>query len=189
METDLRPYGRLTIGGDLVQSKVCPKCSLEKPFSEFHKHIGKKYNLAVWCKTCAIKNTRNHYSKADKSELLKKKRQWQAKNKDHVYWYNNKWFRENPWSRSAKEARRRASLLQATPKWVNEQHHKDIMSVYRLAKKLEFLFNTKYHVDHIVPLQGENVCGLHVPWNLQILEAKLNCKKSNRFEENWNVDI
>jgi hypothetical protein len=54
--------------------------------------------------------------------------------------------------------------------------------MYWLAADLKAISGQKYHVDHIVPLQGKNISGLHVPWNLQILPADMNCKKSNTFE-------
>jgi hypothetical protein len=70
-------------------------------------------------------------------------------------------------------AKRRAQKLKATPPW---------LTVAQLLEIEEFYRNRPagFHVDHIVPLQGENVRGLHVPWNLQYLPALENIKKSNR---------
>ena len=67
-------------------------------------------------------------------------------------------------------AMRRANVLQATPKWAN------------LEKIREFYLNCPkgYHVDHIVPLKGKDVCGLHIETNLQYLPALQNIKKGNR---------
>lgn len=82
----------------------------------------------------------------------------------------------------AKYAKRRALKLQATPKWLTTKHFEQIKDIYKQAKELETIFfNRKFHVDHIVPLQGKNVCGLHVPWNLQILTAEENLSKGNRY--------
>jgi hypothetical protein len=69
------------------------------------------------------------------------------------------------------QAFRRAYKLKAVPKWANLEKIKDI---YRQCGK-------GYHVDHRIPLQGTNVCGLHVENNLQILKAEDNISKGNRF--------
>ena len=73
---------------------------------------------------------------------------------------------------NAKTNKRRAYKLKAIPKWANLEKIKEI---YKQCRK-------GYHVDHIIPLRGSNVCGLHVENNLQILKARDNILKSNRLE-------
>ena len=65
----------------------------------------------------------------------------------------------------------------ATPSWANKESIKEI---YQLAAKLTESTGIMHEVDHIVPLKGKTVCGLHVPWNLQVLAAKDNLSKSNK---------
>jgi len=72
---------------------------------------------------------------------------------------------------TALEAKRRALKLKATPKFANLEK---IREIYKNCPK-------GYHVDHIVPLQGKEVCGLHVEWNLQYLTPSDNHSKSNKL--------
>lgn len=78
-------------------------------------------------------------------------------------------------------AQYRAKKLNSTPKWLTKFDKDYIRHIYIQARELEKLDGIKRHVDHIVPLQGKNVSGLHVPWNLQILTAHENCAKHNRL--------
>ena len=71
---------------------------------------------------------------------------------------------------------RRARKLQATPKWLTESQKQQIKDLYLNCPK-------GYHVDHIVPLKGSKVSGLHVIWNLQWLPGIVNISKSNKVLE------
>lgn len=81
----------------------------------------------------------------------------------------------------ARNKARVESRRKAMPKWLNDLQKLEIKEWYRAAKWMEASHGGKWHVDHIIPLKGENVCGLHVPWNLQVLPAQQNLSKSNRL--------
>jgi hypothetical protein len=94
--------------------------------------------------------------------------------------YNRKWFAANPDKRAALEAKRRSAQLQRTPPWLTAEHLTQIDEFYIAAKMFQMYTGELYHVDHIEPLQGDNVSGLHVPWNLQVIPYKENLQKSNK---------
>jgi hypothetical protein len=80
----------------------------------------------------------------------------------------------------------RARKLKSQPSWLSKEQKKHIADIYAHAKDCERVSGEKYHVDHIIPLKGKTVCGLHVPWNLQVLPADLNTQKSNQYDPEEN---
>jgi hypothetical protein len=78
-------------------------------------------------------------------------------------------------------AKRRAAKLQRTPSWLTPIDFERIENEYKLAAILTKLWGEAWHVDHIIPLQGKMVSGLHVPSNLQVLRGKDNVKKANGY--------
>jgi 5-methylcytosine-specific restriction endonuclease McrA len=80
-------------------------------------------------------------------------------------------------------AKQRANKAQRSPSWLSQNQKDDIKEWYYAAQELSKIFPWKLHVDHIVPLRGNNVSGLHVAWNLQLLPAGVNLSKSNKLEE------
>jgi len=85
----------------------------------------------------------------------------------------------------AKSVRRYASKMQRLPKWLTQTQKLEMVKVYEECAELQKFFNPNdpLQVDHDIPMQGENVSGLHVPWNLQILPRSLNVKKGNNILE------
>lgn len=93
------------------------------------------------------------------------------------------WRQNNKHKMRAQCAKRRARLIMAMPLWLTAEHFSQIEEVYSDAKRLEAETGAPHHVDHIVPLRGKTVCGLHVPWNLRAIPADDNLRKANKLDD------
>ena len=147
----------------------------QKKYAEKHKEkvkaAIKKWNSENKDKLNeASKNwyNRNKDSQEFKDKNSKKTREWSAKNPDKVI---------------EQSARKRATKLQRMPSWLTDDDKWIISEFYRLAKDRTKFHGFEWHVDHIIPLRGKNVSGLHVPSNLQVVEKQINLTKSNKFKD------
>lgn len=143
---------------------------------EKRKESLKKYNNKPETKAKFAEWVENH---SDQYAVAKKR--WQDNNAEYYKNQTKKYREANPGWMSAQCAKRRAKKLNATPSWLSEDDFWWIEEVYHLAKVRSDCTGIKWVVDHIVPLQGKKVCGLHVPWNLQVITSVENSIKGNRF--------
>lgn len=193
-----------------MKSKKCSKCGEIKGSLDFYKASNKKDGLRGECKTCSKASNAKYYTansekiinrtkkyQQDNRELHRDryretKKIWAKNNSDKIEQYRKKhsgseihklarsaWLKRNRDKGRHYLAKYRAAKLQQTPSWANEQL---IAAYYKEARRLEELTGIKFHVDHIIPLQGELVSGLHVESNLQLLMAHENMGKSNKFD-------
>ena len=116
---------------------------------------------------------------ANPEKVAKKNKTYKTKNKEKVTGYNKHWWSENKDKRAAYEGKRRAMQLQRTPAWDPDAHL--IIAKYQLAAMLTKASGVEHHVDHIIPLQGKKVSGLHTFANLRVIPGSDNVKKSNSF--------
>lgn len=162
--------------------KSCTRCKITKPFSEFGRDKHKKLGLTSRCKDCMAELARQ--SRANDPERARQiTKRYRQKNLEKERARYTRYNKSKPEVRAFHSAKRRASQKQATPSWLTEEHYSQIKGMYDLARECEILTGDKYHVDHIVPLAGEAISGLHVPWNLQVLPAEINIAKSNSYGE------
>lgn len=188
----------------------CQTCKVERELSEFGKLVGAKFGVRRTCTECLnskaaakyllhpeaarIKSARWASSNPElaseirkksyrkhKSERLAYRKEWRANNlakdkeRERLYALNN------PSVMRAKNARRRAAQTNACPAWLNLFDKAQMAMQYEIAIAREMQTGIKHHVDHIVPLRGLAVSGLHVPWNLQAITEFANCSKHNRL--------
>ena len=118
------------------------------------------------------------YAVANKDAVSTKNKLFYLKNPDY---YKN--LRKRfPGKLSAKENKRKAAKIQRTPAWLTDDDHWMIEQAYELSALRTRIFGFPWHVDHVVPLQGKLVSGLHTPYNLQVIPGAENVRKSNLFK-------
>lgn len=154
------------------------KETLAEKYKESRSKYGKQYREK---NKDQLSQKRKEKYKKDKERLLQNNKEYRSLNKDRLDEYRRKYMKENKEILAALSAKRRSYKLNATPPWLSSEDLDKIKILYRTAKILQEIHGIKFHVDHIIPLKGENVCGLHVPWNLQILTAEDNMKKGNKL--------
>lgn len=103
-----------------------------------------------------------------------------GKNSGNILARKRSYYRAHPDRALVYVVKRRAAKLNRTPPWLSPEHQAQIRKIYRRAALMRAAGNN-VHVDHIIPLVGKLVSGLHVPWNLAIIPAKDNQRKSNQF--------
>ena len=191
--------------------KICTKCEEPQDLNFYTKKAASKDGLSPVCKGCvsiaskvyqkqnkdkiAVNRAKNrerdlkvgrlyyHATKhlQDKEAARAYNRSYYIKNRDYIKCTVKLWQANNRGRCNAIFAKYTHSKLQRTPPWLTEEDFSIMRAYYRVAQKLTEVTGEIYHVDHIVPLQGALVSGLHCPSNLQVLKGTDNCSKGNSF--------
>ena len=139
-----------------------------------------------WRSFISFKNHKTFKANWNKQDLEKNRirtANWRKNNPTKKKCFDKNWYLKNKDKVNATTTKRRATKLNATPPWLTNDHKKQITKIYKSCSEISKQTGVQHHVDHIVPLKGKEVCGLHVPWNLQILTATENLSKNNRLVE------
>jgi len=123
------------------------------------------------------------YAERHREEAKQRAREWAEENPERRKENDKTWREANPALSASHKAKYRASKRNACPPWLTKEHLQSIRDIYTLRQEVSEKTGVVHQVDHIVPLQGKYICGLHVPWNLQLLTAVENNRKNNSFEQ------
>lgn len=161
----------------LVDSTGCPDCKEKlrlRRISDSKYKQSSKDKIAAYLKEWrannqeSIINYRSEYKNSNKDKLQARKKSYRLRNPSKI---------------SSLNAKRRASKLERLPKWLSQSDIKYMESLYSSARRITKCIGLQFHVDHIIPLQGQLVSGLHTPSNLQIISSNLNLSKHNKFHD------
>lgn len=141
---------------DTVNLRRCIKCNNILDKTNFYTAVNKHSGLRDTCIPCDNNSNKLH----------------RDLNKEHYKETKHQHYIDNKQNYVAKNAKRRAVKLNALVSWADTR---EIAAIYLYCPE-------GYHVDHIIPLQGELVCGLHCEHNLQYLTAADNLSKGNKFD-------
>jgi len=185
-----------------VNTKICIKCRITKSHAEFYKNKRMKDGLNTFCILChkadnlsrkkvkrqdpefvANENAQKKiYREENKEKIAIGIFSWRKRNADYVKEYGKKYRQENKMRYNFLCQKRKIDLINRTPKWLDEDDLWMIEQAYDIAIKRSAATGIQWHVDHIIPLRGKYVSGLHVPTNLQVIPWYENQRKTNKFE-------
>ena len=166
--------------GLATDMKTCSKCKKIKPLSEFNKDKHQSGGYKYACRECTKKDFKAYYVKNEEA-MRERALQYRNNNLEKRKQYEKEYIKNNRGKKNLWTRTREANKNKRTPKWLTKDQLKQMQTEYELAAWCTKVTGISYHVDHIVPLQGANVSGLHVPWNLQVITATDNSSKGNRY--------
>ena len=182
--------------------KICCRCKHEKPAEQFYANKRMKDGLNTFCIPChKVDNaTRKAKKRANldfrAAELAYKKEyrdrtteqrsvymaDWRTKNKEHQLAYGKAYRESNKTRYNFLCQKRKIDQLKRTPSWLTDDDFWVIEQAYELAALRTKMLGVEFHVDHIIPLRGKRVSGLHVPQNLRVVTWLENQRKTNFYE-------
>lgn len=178
-------YARATLNS-IMDTKHCPSCDETKSIEDFNLSKNRKGGREGHCRMCRKayrQSTKEHIRKRDKAykdanidKINKQRLAYRQRNRERETERAVQWQKDNPDKVAVRTAKRKASKLNATPTWFETTL---VEQVYAKCAELNELWGTDFQVDHFIPLQGDNVCGLHCWDNLQILDRSINASKNN----------
>lgn len=170
--------------------RICKFCKTVASQTNWILRAGKL--VGNTCKSCHAENCRKYYhANADYASRVKastKKQRLTAERKALDCRAAKGWALANvervkvyaKLTGASRAAKHRVIVLQRTPVWLTNEECLQVKSMYALAQIMSACTGETYHVDHIVPLQGKTVSGLHTPYNLQVILATENLSKGNK---------
>ena len=163
-----------------MPTKLCSTCQVEKPVSEFYKQTTRgTYGVRGSCKVCDNLKKQSYRAKLGDTLKLRKKQEY-SRNRESRLAQKREYRQSNKGKINALVAARKKIIKQRTPKWATKEELWLIKEAYELAALRTKMFGFSWHVDHVLPLQGETVSGLHVPTNLQVIPWLDNVQKKNK---------
>jgi hypothetical protein len=169
----------------MKQCHACKKRGVgPKPDSDFNKDATGTFGLQGLCREHQRAKYKDWLA-ANPEKNKTRNAEWYAAHPEKVESNKARWAAHgqerdetNPKFRAAREAKRRAMKLQRTPKWADFEKIEDVFAQAQAAR--EFFPEVEWNVDHVYPLQGKWVSGLHVHENLQVLPGVENSRKGAR---------
>lgn len=179
----------------------CTLCNKKKQEHEYYRRNNRLKGISSKCKCCIKILDKERYDKK-REEILLQKKSYRLNNlekikesqtlyreqnnefcreRDKKYYYSN--LEYNRARKQSTSMKRRSKKLNAIAPWMTKDEESKIRSLYKISKKISKSTGIDHHVDHIIPLVSEYVCGLHTITNLRIIPKIDNLRKGNKLIE------